>query len=164
MQTFKDFYQNELLEESTKPSGSSFKDFYKKELLTEATIKRVTYDDFCSFLKTLDKSLSPFAKDVDLDDSFVYNGQDEYVYELTLYFNGVDTELNDTIISTLRQTIIKNLTNSSNLKDVKFHSDENLVSFRIGIIDFVGLANAKKTTSEIYNNTIAKQFFKAFRN
>ena len=49
MQTFKDFYQNELLEESTKPSGSSFKDFYKKELLTEATIKRVTYDDFCSF-------------------------------------------------------------------------------------------------------------------
>ena len=73
MQTFKDFYQNELLEESTKPSGSSFKDFYKKELLTEATIKRVTYDDFCSFLKTLDKSLSPFAKDFDLDESFVYN-------------------------------------------------------------------------------------------
>ena len=81
-----------------------------------------------------------------------------------MYFNGVDSELNDTIISTLRQTIIKNLTKNSNLKDVKFHSDENLVFFRIGIIDFVGLANAKKTTSEIYNNTIAKQFFKAFRN
>ena len=161
MNTFKDFYNQELLKEST--SGSSFKDFYKKELLTEATIKRVTYDDFCSFLKTLDKSLSPFAKDVELDDSFVYNGQDEYVYELTLYFNGVDTELNDTIISTLRQTIIKNL-NSSNLKDVKFHSDENLVSFRLGIIDFVGLANAKKTTSEIYNNDISKNFFKALRN
>ena len=34
----------------------TFKDFYKKELLTEATIKRVTYDDFCSFLKILDNS------------------------------------------------------------------------------------------------------------
>lgn len=79
----------------------TFKDFYNQELINEITIKKILCVDFYSFLKKLDSALSGFNRDVKLSDKF--DSEDNYVFVLTL--DSEDMHLSDNITKKIQQTI-----------------------------------------------------------
>ena len=136
----------------------TFKDFYNQELINEITIKKILCVDFYSFLKKLDSALSGFNRDVKLSDKF--DSEDNYVFVLTL--DSEDMHLSDNITKKIQQTIKSDLSDVGGLAGINYYADEESVSFSIGIVGFDGTPNSKKITSLIYNPLI-KELFKGFR-
>lgn len=136
----------------------TFKDFYNQELINEITIKKILCVDFYSFLKKLDSALSGFNRDVKLSDKF--DSEDNYVFVLTL--DSEDMHLSDNITKKIQQTIKSDLPDVGGLAGINYYADEESVSFSIGIVGFDGTPNSKKITSLIYNSLI-KELFKGFR-
>lgn len=136
----------------------TFKDFYNQELINEITIKKILCVDFYSFLKKLDSALSGFNRDVKLSDKF--DSEDNYVFVLTL--DSEDMHLSDNITKKIQQTIKSDLPDVGGLTGINYYADEESVSFSIGIVGFDGTPNSKKITSVIYNSLI-KELFKGFR-
>jgi hypothetical protein len=136
----------------------TFKDFYNQELINEITIKKILCVDFYSFLKKLDSALSGFNRDVKLSDKF--DSEDNYVFVLTL--DSEDMHLSDNITKKIQQTIKSDLPDVGGLAGINYYADEESVSFSIGIVGFDGTPNSKKITSVIYNSLI-KELFKGYR-
>lgn len=136
----------------------TFKDFYNQELINEITIKKILCIDFYSFLKKLDSALSGFNRDVKLTDKF--DSEDNYVFVLTL--DSEDMHLSDNITKKIQQTIKSDLPDVGGLAGINYYADEESVSFSIGIVGFDGTLNSKKITSVIYNSLI-KELFKGYR-
>ena len=136
----------------------TFKDFYNQELINEITIKKILCVDFYSFLKKLDSALSGFNREVKLNDKF--DSEDNYVFVLTL--DSEDMHLSDNITKKFQQTIKSDLSDVGGLAGINYYADEESVSFSIGIVGFDGTPNSKKITSVIYNSLI-KELFKGFR-
>ena len=136
----------------------TFKDFYNQELINEITIKKILCVDFYSFLKKLDSALSGFNRDVKLSDKF--DSEDNYVFVLTL--DSEDMHLSDNITKKIQQTIKSDLPDVGGLTGINYYADEESVSFSIGIVGFDGTPNSKKITSVIYNSLI-KELFKGYR-
>ena len=136
----------------------TFKDFYNQELINEITIKKILCVDFYSFLKRLDSALSGFNRDVKLSDKF--DSEDNYVFVLTL--DSEDMHLSDNITKKIQQTIKSDLPDVGGLAGINYYADEESVSFSIGIVGFDGTPNSKKITSVIYNSLI-KELFKGYR-
>lgn len=136
----------------------TFKDFYQQELINEITVKNVLYVDFYKFLKSLDNSLSSFSRDIELKDKF--DNDDNYVFILTL--DSTDMHLSDNITKKFQQVIKTDLPDVGGLAGINYYADEESVSFTLGIVGFDGTPNSKKITSLIYN-LITKELFKAIR-